>query len=106
MRKKAGSKQTIKDYIRNAFAGLLMLAFFGMAAFVGYIFLTSRGIDVTDSLDIPDIITKLSVDCDGMLKVIEAGERCEASNDCLMTGSEFEEFNEAKRIYVRDCGTR
>ena len=106
MRKGSGPKQTIREYIGNLFAALLMLAFFVVAAFVGYVYLTSKGIDVTEPLDIPDAIIKLSSDCDGMLKAIEAGERCEASDDCLMTGSEFEDFNEAKRKYAQDCGTR
>ncbi len=103
MRKRLEPKQTIRDYIGNALAALLMLAFFVVVAFVGYVYLTSKGIDVTEPLDIPDTISKLSVDCDGMLKVIEAGERCEASDDCVMTSSEFKEFDEAKSKYLLHC---
>lgn len=106
MRKRSRPKQTIRDYIGNLFAALLMLAFFVVAAFVGYVYLISKGIDVTEPSDIPDAIIKLSADCDGILKIIEAGGRCEASDDCLMIGSEFEDFNEAKRKYAQDCGTR
>lgn len=106
MRKKSEPKQTIKDRIGNLFVALLFLAFCVAAAFVGYLYLLGKGIDVTEPLDIPDAVIKLSADCDGMLKVIEAGERCEASDDCLMNSKEFEDFNEAKRKYERDCGTR
>ena len=98
-------KQTIRDYIGNAFAALLMLGFFVVAAFVGYAYLTGKGIDLADPGNIPDAIIKLSVDCEGLREGIEAGKRCEASDDCVMTSGEFKEFNEAKSNYVQNCGT-
>ena len=99
-------KQTIRDYIGNAFAALLMLAFFAAAAFVGYLYLTDKGIDLTNPGGIPDAVIKLSKDCEGLLENIEAGKRCEVSDDCVMTSSEFKEFDEAKWKYVQHCGSR
>ena len=105
MRKKSAPKQTIGDYVQNAFAVLLMLAFV-VAAFVGYFYLMGKGIDLTSPADIPNAIIKLSFDCDGLRKEIEAGKRCEASDDCVMNSTEFKAFSEAKSKYVLNCGSR
>ncbi len=96
-------KQTIRDYIGNLFAALLMLVLMIIAGFVGYLYLVGKGIDLTDPGSIPDAVIKLSADCEGLKKTIEAGERCEASDDCVMNSSEFAQFNEAKQDYFHHC---
>jgi hypothetical protein len=104
--KSSEPKQTIRDYIGNAFAALMMLAFMVVAAFIGYWYLMGKGIDLTELTDptnIPGAIIKLSADCQGLREGIEAGKRCEASDDCVMTSSEFKEFGEAKWKYVQHC---
>jgi len=96
-------KQTIRDYIGNVFAALVMLAFAIVVGFVGYLYLLGKGIDVTEPLEIPEAIIKLSTDCNGLRGTIDAGERCEASDNCQMTGTEFKAFSDAKSDYAIYC---
>lgn len=96
-------KQTIRDYIGNMFAALLMLAFVVAAAFVGYVYLTDKGIDITEPLDIPDAVIKLSVDCEALKVELQADVLCRVSDDCTFTRDELEAYRQRKVEFNAKC---
>ena len=96
-------EQQRRQGLINAGAGLVVLILMAAIGLSVVYFINAKDIDISDAGDIVDTIIELSLDCDGWREEKEAGERCEASDDCVMTGTEFKAFSEAKSKYLLNC---
>ena len=105
-RKERDEKRKRRQRWIDAGASLVVVILMAAVGLSVVYFINAKDIDISDAGDIADAIIELSLDCDGWRKEIEAGERCEASDDCVMNSTEFKAFSEAKSKYVLNCGSR